>query len=470
MNLDTTEKIYFIGIGGIAMSATAGIAKEKGFMVSGSDSAHMYSPSKDVLDNYKIQYSVGYAAEHIKNAQPDIVIISAGETIVNPEVAYAIDNDIPYFSFCELLNELSKDQLRIVVCGTHGKSTTSGLLGHMLKNIDDSSFMVGAVLQDYATNFHYGQGHYFVFEGDEYKATFDDPTPKFHYYKPDIVVLNNLEFDHPDMFQDLEEIKREFSHLIDNMTADGIIIYNADDPNLHDLVYSHNVRSFGFSLHDKAEMQVTDIQYMADRTEFKVLNTINKDKYIKEGYSILLPGEMNVRNAMTAVTTLRAIGFEPELIQIFLAGYHGVKRRFEYMGEKNGIIVIDDYAHHPTAIRETLESARTLYADKKIWAVYEPHTFSRAEATLKQLETSFNTANEVLIAPIYAARENVSYAHINSEQLVAAIKKEQPYVRKVEDKQDAMRVLKEEAKAGDIIIIMAVGSFNKLARELVNIL
>ena len=186
IDIKNIETIYFIGIGGIAMSATAGIAKDLGFHVLGSDAKSVYAPARDVLDRYDIEYFVGYDKQNIIDNPADIYVLSAGEDQNNPEVAYITAQDLPYVSFSELLYELSKEKLRIVVAGTHGKSTTAGLMGSMLKEIDDSSFMIGAVLQKEQTNFHKGEGHYFVFEGDEYKATFDDPTPKFHFYKPDI--------------------------------------------------------------------------------------------------------------------------------------------------------------------------------------------------------------------------------------------------------------------------------------------
>ena len=176
--LQPGAKIYFVGIGGIAMSAAAGIAKQLGYEVSGSDSTEVYSPSKDVLDREKIPFEVGYRAERVEQSKADLYVLSAGEGLQNPEVKYIVDHGLRHCSFAELLTELTKDSLRIVVAGTHGKSTTTGLVGHLLKNLDDSSFVTGGVLQNYGSNFHWGDGHYIVFEGDEYKSEFDDPTPK----------------------------------------------------------------------------------------------------------------------------------------------------------------------------------------------------------------------------------------------------------------------------------------------------
>lgn len=475
MDLQEVKKIYFIGIGGIAMSATAGIAKEAGFVVSGSDSAEIYAPAKDVLERYGIEYITPYAEKNVKNSKADIFVVSAGEDLSNPEVKFVYDNSLPHVSLSELLYELSKDKLRVVATGTHGKSTTTGLLGHLLKNIDDSSFMAGAVLQNYESNFYVGAGHYFVFEGDEYKAEFDDPTPKFHYYKADILVLTNLEHDHHDLFRSLEDLEEEFRQLIASVPPDGLIVYNADDITLSRLVHESNISTVSFGIDNDADFQCQNISYDADFTTIEVVNKFSKDISAKllgqtEQYKIQLPGKINAYNALAAIATLRSLGFKQENIALDLLSYKGVKRRFEVVGTKNGVTIVDDYAHHPTAVRETIEAAKAKYPESKIWAVFEPHTFSRTEATLNELAESFNDADEVLISDIYPAREKKSASSITSEKVVEAVKENQPKARLVHTKQEALDIIKSEAKAGDVVIIMAVGEFNRLAYELKEVL
>lgn len=471
-------RIYFVGIGGIAMSATANIARSFGYEVSGSDSREVYSPAKDVLDKNKITYTQGYNQQNIIDSKADLFILSAGEDVRNPEVKYILDNNLPRIGFAELLYELSKDLLRIVVTGTHGKSTTTGLLGHLVKNLDNSSFVAGGVLQNYDSNFYKGDGHYFVFEGDEYKEQFDDPTPKFHYYKPDILVLTNLEYDHPDQFASLEDLEREFSLLIESMPPDGLIVYNADDPTLVKLVHLSNVTSIGFGLDEASDFQATEIVY-GEQTAFSVRNKFTNNPLEKllgatEEYKIQLPGKINVYNALAAIATLRTLGFSRENFVIDLLTYMGIKRRFEIVGTKNGITIIDDYAHHPTAVRETLEAARVKYPNSKIWAVFEPHTYSRTIATLPDLAKAFDAADEVLISNIYPARESTKDATITSQEVADAVNKQRPNVkdpvRLVRDKQQATDILNKEAKSSDVVIIMAVGSFNRLAYELIQVL
>lgn len=502
--LKPNAKLYFVGIGGIAMSAVASIAMGLEFEVEGSDSKEVYSPAKDVLEKSKIKYFLGYNTEQVKSSGADLFILSAGESEENPEVKYIYDNNLPHCGFAELLYYLAKDKLRVVVAGTHGKSTTTGLLGHLFKNLDNSSFMAGAVLQNYQSNFYLGDGNYFVFEGDEYKEEFDDPTPKFQYYKPDILVLTNLEYDHPDLFPNLEALEQEFRLLIEKMPDDGLIVYNADDALLVKLVNESNVSSVSFGVDNEADFKAEQIQY-GEFTTIEVINKFSKSVSSKllgqtEQYKIQLPGKINVYNALAAIAALRSLGFAQDQIALDLLTYQGVKRRFELVGNKNGITIIDDYAHHATAVRETLEAARARYFAKlppspqawgdapnasegqrgrnehqpKLWAVFEPHTFSRTKATLSDLAKSFGSADEVLISEIYPAREKASEATITSKEVIDAICSGTPrraeHVRLVKDKQHALSILKSELKPGDVVIVMAVGSFNRLAYELKEIL
>ncbi len=363
---------------------------------------------------------------------------------------------------------MAADHIRVVVAGTNGKSTTTGLLGHLLYNSDQSSFMAGAVLQDYETNFAVGDGHYFVFEGDEYKALYDDPTPKFHLYQPDILLLTNLELDHPDVFASLEDLKDEFRHLLANIPEDGLVLYNGDDANLTQLIHESNVAAFSFGLHNAVDFKAESIRYKEAVSEFTLTRLQKGEVLWTEEYTTQLAGEMNVYNALGPIALLRALGFQPELIQRDLTTYRGVKRRFEFIGEHSGVKVFDDYAHHPTAVGATLAAARTRFPDACLWAVFEPHTFSRTEATLPELAHCFSLADRVLLAEVYPAREHKTAQSITGEQVVAAIRPQQPAVELVADKAAALTVLRRDAKPGDVVIIMAVGSFNTLAQELVN--
>lgn len=473
LDLENIKSIYFIGIGGVGMSAAAGVASQLGYEVRGSDSKAIYDPAKSVLDSNGIEYTVGYAVESISEQPADLYIASSGEGESNPEVAYLIEQGTPLHSLSELLGALAADKLRIVVAGTHGKSTTAGMLGKTLQEIDDSSFMTGAILQHENTNFHVGDGHYFVFEGDEYKALHDDPIPKMHQYKADILLLTNLEFDHPDIFSSLEEMQDEFRQLIAALPTDGVAVYNGDDISLAMLMHENNVGQVSFALNNAADFRATNLVASETGTTFDVAwtkikpGTTQKTEPIIETYNIHLFGEINVYNALGVIAMLRTLGFTEEQVQDGLSSYYGVKRRFELIGEKDGVTVYDDYAHHPTAVLETLKAARTKYPDKKIWAVFEPHTYSRTAATLPELAVAFASADEVLLAEIYPARERKTDQSITGAQVVEEIAKHHEHVRLVADKEAALGLLKAELAPGDVVIVMAVGNFNLLAQELV---
>jgi UDP-N-acetylmuramate--alanine ligase len=332
-----------------------------------------------------------------------------------------------------------------------------------------------------------------VFEGDEYKEQFDDPVPKFHYYHADVLVLTNLEYDHPDQFSSIEDLEKEFALLIEDMPEDGLIVYNGDNASLTRLVHQSNVTNVSFGIDNQTDFKVTDIDYEEDYTTIRLINKFSKDELQKlleaeEEYKFQLPGKMNVYNALAAIATLRTLGFSRENFLLDLLSYQGIKRRFEVVGIKNGITIVDDYAHHPTAVRETLEAARLRFfpnskpqnINSKLWAIFEPHTFSRTKATLNDLTKSFDAADEVLISEIYPAREKAKDASITSEQVVEAVKgqrvspefvegskvKGSTNIRLVHDKSEALSIIKSEAHPGDIVIVMAVGSFNRLAYEL----
>lgn len=463
MNLTEDSKLYFIGIGGIAMSATAGLAKQLGYEVSGSDSSAVYDPAKSVLDELHIPYSIGYDAEHVSD-EDFIVIASAGEDETNPEVAAVRERGQEIFSLSELLYELFKDKLRVVVTGTHGKSTTTAMLGKMLAEIDHSSFMTGAVLTDVNRNFHLGDGHYAVFEGDEYKALYDDPTPKFVQYKPDILLLTNLEFDHPDIFASLDEIRNELAEMIHKMPNDGIIVYNADNAELAKLVHGTSLGAISFSLDNAADFVASNIVTKPDYTEFSVQKS---GDFPVETYRIHAFGRINVYNALGPIALLRSLGFSQEQVQSGLDEYQGIKRRMEYIGEYKGAKVFDDYAHHPTAIKETLAMARLRFPESRIWTVFEPHTFSRTAAVLPELAKAFADSDQVLLAEIYPAREKKTATSISGEDVVKAIAEHHKQVRLVDNQAQAKTILQQELAAGDIVIVMAVGAFNALAHQLV---
>lgn len=424
-----SKKIYFVGIGGIGMSACAGLAAANGYDVSGSDSKDIYDPSKSVLDAHEIKYFIGYDSNNFQGA--DILVATAAEDDQNPEVFKAKSMGVPVIGYPEFLNWIAKDKKQIIVVGTHGKGTTSGLLGFALKKLEDSGFFVGAVLSDLKTNFYWGKGPHFVIEGDEYKTSSDDMNPKFMYYKPYILLINNIEFDHPDIYPNIEAFKKPFIEFVKKLDNKAIVVFNSDDKNASDIASTFSGKKIGFSL------QV--------RPEYK------------------LPGTVYAYDYSAGIAVLEEIGYEYENIKNIIAEYSGVKRRYEIIHD-NGITVIDDYAHHPTAVRATLEATREKYPGRRIVCFFEPHTYSRTQETLSELKNAFAAADLVYIAEVYPAREQKLESSITGSQVVKAVSENHQNVSLVHDKQDALK--KYQPVNGDVVIVMAVGSFNTLSYDL----
>ncbi len=434
MDLTNVKKIYFVGIGGIGMSAVAGIAKAKGFEVEGSDASDVYEPSKGVLDRYEIPYHIGYNSNNFNGA--DLVVTTSAVDQTHPEVVKALDMNVPVVSFAELLAELVKDKKQIMVVGTHGKGTTSGFIAYVLEK-HKNSFFVGGVLTDLGTNFNYGSGPYMVIEGDEYKANFNDANPKFSYFNPEILLINNIEHDHPDMYPDLQSYLAAFRSLAEKMPETATIVYNEDDKNVFAAIADTKAKKVPFSLASPIPL-------------------------IKEGK---LPGKMYAYDYLGATTVLKQIGISDEEILAAIKEYSGIKRRYEILCEGD-FVIVDDYAHHPTAVKETLEATKEKYSGRRIIAFMEPHTYSRTKETLPEMAHAFGAADMVYLAEVYPARENKLETSITSKEVMMEIMKNNPNVKYVADKHDALEQYSKEAKIGDVVVVMAVGSFNTLAYDL----
>lgn len=469
-DLKSIKKIHFIGIGGIGMSALAGMAKGLGFEVSGSDDADIYPPGSLVLEKYGIKYNVPYKRDNLKN--PDLVVIGGGIKEDNPEVLGAGEQKIPIISFPEFLYKISKnesrtflgkkvrDKYRIVVTGTHGKTTVSAMIAWILKEAGDKpSFFVGGVLKNLGANSEVGSGKYLVIEGDEYFTSVFDKTPKFLHYHPHFGVITSLEMDHFDVYKSFNDLKNAFQKFVRQIPASGFFSFNAEDKNLEKFESAGKKISFGI---EKGDFQAKNISFRGAGASFDA----EFQERILGKIELKVPGILNIKNALAAISAAYSLGVNIKKIKKALANFSGVARRFDIRGEKRGIMVVDDYAHHPTAVRATIEAARAQFGNRRIWAIFEPHTFSRTKETLVDLATAFSKADFVIIPDIYAAREEGMKGLVDSKQVVAAIKKNQPNSFYIPTKEKVLEFVLPKLKENDIVIVMAVGSFNKLADEI----
>ena len=376
------KKVHFIGIGGVLMSAVASILKNAGVTVSGSDLE--LGATSDLLQSIGIEVKKGHSKENLSE-DTDLVIYTLAIPEDNPEYKKAKELRTPMLTVAEAIKLLSKDKRTIVVSGTHGKTTTTSVLAKcLIDNGFDPTITVGSILKEQKTNAIVGSGNYFLVEGCEYKKS-------FHNYSPQILVITNIETDHLDFYKDLEDIQNAFRELAEKVPEDGYVITNTKDENVLPVI-----KDLKCNVVDYKEFDLSDF---------------NLDN---------LPGEYNLKNAQASFAVMDVLGAEKENIKKSIENFSGVWRRFEYKGEnKNGAHVYDDYAHHPTEIQSFLKAVKGKF-DKKVLAIFQPHLFSRTKEHLEDFAKSFGDADEVVILPIYKARE-VDDGSISSADLVDKI-------------------------------------------------
>src|SRR6266581_1393312 len=358
------QKIYLIGICGTAMASLAGMLREKGYAVSGSDS-DVYPPMSDFLARLEIPVFKGFNAENIQKTKPDLVVIGNALSRGNVEIEYVLDSGLRSASMAETVKELFiRGRQSIVVAGTHGKTTTTAMLAWILEVAGRKpSFLVGGIAENFGSSFQLREGPDFVIEGDEYDTAFFDKGPKFLHYLPRILLLNNIEFDHADIYSDLEAVKTAFRRLINIVPRSGLIVAGIDSPVVQELVPAAFSRVATAGL-GAGEWQANAIQTAGDGMAFDVVRAGSP----ATGFTIPLPGAFNVQNALGAIIVAKELGVEDDVTQRALASFKSVKRRLELRGEANGVRVYDDFAHHPTAVLETLRAVRERFRDQRIWA------------------------------------------------------------------------------------------------------
>src|SRR5439155_11429491 len=352
------------------MASLAGMLRERGHLVCGSDS-DVYQPMSDFLDRLGITVFKGYSAANIENAKPERVVIGNALSRGNVEIEYVLDAGIRYASMAETVKEFFiRGKNSIVVAGTHGKTTTSAMMAWILEVAGRRpSFLVGGIAENFGRSFQIADGAEFVIEGDEYDTAFFDKGQKFLHYLPRIVLLKNIEFDHADIYADLDAIKTAFRRLINIVPSSGLIIAGVDSPVVRELIPAafSRVATVGIGI---GEWQAVRIQATNDGMAFDV---VGSESLIGQ-FTIPMPGTFNVQNALGAIIVAKELGIGNDVIQSALSSFKSVKRRLELRGEVKGVRVYDDFAHHPTAVRETLQAVRQRDPESRVWAVFEPRS------------------------------------------------------------------------------------------------
>ena len=374
---------HLIGICGTAMASLAGMLQARGHQVTGSDE-NVYPPMSTMLEGLGIRIMQGYAASHLEPA-PDCVVVGNAIPRGNPEVESALNRRLLYRSLPEVLKEeFIRGRRSLVIAGTHGKTTSTSLAAWVMDQGGlNPSFLVGGVVQNFGASFRVADSDYFIIEGDEYDTAYFDKGPKFMHYLPELAIVNNIEFDHADIYKDLDAVKLAFRRLINMVPGNGRLIAGWDSPPVRDVVASMGQKLFAqletFGTCAEARWQARDIDYSEGMTRFRVF----RDGKQWGEFRTPLIGEFNVRNSLAVIVAADAWGVERKAIADALATFKSVRRRCEIRGEVNGVTVIDDFAHHPTAVRETLTALRLKYKDRRLVAVFEPRSRTSCHATFQ---------------------------------------------------------------------------------------
>ena len=453
------QKIYLIGICGTAMASLAGMLREKGYGVSGSDS-DVYPPMSDFLARLEIPVFKGFNAENIQKTKPDVVVIGNALSRGNVEIEYVLDSGLRYASMAETVKELFiRGKQSIVVAGTHGKTTTTAMLAWILEVAGRKpSFLVGGIAENFGSSFQVRDGPDFVIEGDEYDTAFFDKGPKFLHYLPRIVLLKNIEFDHADIYADLEAIKTAFRRLINIVPRSGLIVAGIDSPVVTELIPAAFSRVATAGL-GTGEWQAVNIKTTADGMDFEILRSDSNTG----SFAIPLPGTFNVQNALGAIIVARDLGIPDEVIRRALSTFKSVKRRLEIRGEVNGIVVYDDFAHHPTAVQETLRAVRERHPHARVWAVFEPRSQTcRRKIFEPAFIQSFDPADVILIARVYGASHLAPAETLSPDRVAEGIRARGKRAFTFASTEEIVSLVASEARPGDHVVIMSNGGFDNI--------
>lgn len=463
------KNVHLIGICGTAMATLAAMLKQKGFNVRGSDQ-DVYPPMSTFLQQEGIPTTSGYRAANIT---PDLDLVIVGNAVSrgNPEVEEVLDRKIRYCSLPEALRDFFLWAARsIVVAGTHGKTTTTAMTGWALTHAGlDPTVLIGGIaenLGEHGSSYRIGAGRDFVLEGDEYDSAFFDKTAKFLKYLPDIVVVNNVEFDHADIYEDLDAVRLAFRRLVNLVPRRGLLLLGAGSEDALALKTFAHCRVETFGLAEGADWQANQIKFSPGGSNFTVLRG---GQYFG-AFSLPVLGSYNVRNALAAI----AVGTEADVPVSALAdalrSFKGVRRRLEVLETVDGVSIFDDFAHHPTAVRETLQGLRAAYPDRRIWAIFEPRSASSCRKIFQSdFARAFEPADEVVIAAVY--RSNLpEEQRLSAEQLVADLRAGGRHARYIAKVDDIVATVAEEKRPGDVVVIMSNGGFGGMRAKIVDAL
>ncbi len=452
------KSVHFIGICGTAMASVAAAIQEKGVRVTGSDQ-NVYPPMSTFLAERKIEVISGYAEQNLAH-HPDLVVVGNALSRGNPEVEAVLDRKLRYCSLPELLKAFFlRGKRSLVVAGTHGKTTTTSLLAWVFEhNGLNPSYLIGGIPNNFGQGARFTDSEWFIIEGDEYDTAFFDKRSKFVHYLPEVVIVNNLEFDHADIFENLAAVQTSFKRLINLVPRNGQLLANGDDANLAPLLDVTHCPVKRFGLGEENSVRGFNLRMGPTATEFEIPSF---------KFHLNLVGELNVRNALAVIACAKHCGLKNSQIQSAFDTFKGIKRRMEIRGISGGVTVVDDFGHHPTAIRETMSALRIKYPDQKIWAVFEPRSnTTRRNIFQSELVLAFAQANAVVVAQIARLEQLPLAERLDPDLLMLELQESGKTAVYLPDVDSIVNHIAKEVQGGDVICVFSNGGFGGIHGKL----
>jgi UDP-N-acetylmuramate: L-alanyl-gamma-D-glutamyl-meso-diaminopimelate ligase len=452
------QSVHFVGICGTAMASAAAAMQDKGVKVTGSDQ-NVYPPMSTFLAERRIDVISGYAEQNLAH-KPDLVVIGNAISRGNPEAEYVLDHRLLYCSLPELLKHFFiRGKRSLVVAGTHGKTTTTALLAWVFEhNGLNPSYLIGGMPNNFGQGARFTDSEWFIVEGDEYDTAFFDKRSKFVHYLPEVGIINNLEYDHADIFEDLRAIQTSFKHFIRLIPRNGLLLANGDDANLAPLLNVTHCPVKRFGLGEGNAVQAFNIRYGPTATQFEIPS-------FKFHTSFL--GEINVRNALAVIGCAKHCGLKNHQIQSAFDTFKGIRRRLEVRGIAGGVVVVDDFGHHPTAIRETLRALRLKYPAEKVWAIFEPRTnTTRRNVFQGELADAFADANAVVVSQVARLELLAPDERLDPQRLMQDLKAAGKDANYLSDVDAIVDHVGKHAQGGEVVIVFSNGGFGGIHGKL----
>jgi UDP-N-acetylmuramate: L-alanyl-gamma-D-glutamyl-meso-diaminopimelate ligase len=457
------RRIHLIGICGTAMASLAAMLQESGYLVSGSDEG-VYPPMSDFLKQKNIKASQGYDTNNIKD-RPDLVIVGNALSRGNPEIEFMLNERLPFCSFPEALKYFFlKDKTPIVVTGTHGKTTTTSIISWVMHSAGlKPNFLIGGIAENFQSSYGVNGGRHFVVEGDEYDSAFFDKGPKFLHYLPYIAVLGNVEFDHADIYPDLEAIKLQFRRFVNLIPEKGFLVVGGDSPAAMEVSRNCFCSRETFGLDTESDWSARNIELREGRLIFEVV----RGKLAFQRLSLSVLGKFNIRNVLAATAVLNHLGIPGNTIREGMESFSGVRRRLQLRAKVGEILVYEDFAHHPTAVRETLEAVRAAFHPKRIWAIYEPRSAtSRRNVFQTEIAEALSLADCIALPALYKPERIPENERLDENRLVDDLRRMGRAAWNLVDVEGIIRKVSEEARPGDLVLILSNGGFGGIYEKL----